>query len=399
MNIQCPKCKSYLKLEIQNPQMSSSVEAVCGQCNTKLKIALTVKVETEPPFSPDQGPSGPRYTEEPKQSGNQTGGKTWRKERVLIAMEGDASRKAIVVILNRAGFPVMEAAGGRDALDLLQKEKPTVVLLDVGLPQMFGFELCDIIKKSPSLKEIGVVLVASIYDKNRYRRQPTNLYGADDFIERHKIEDELVSKVEQLIEKGKNERGNRSSEPVGEELGATGEQGRNLQNPDRSVEVETPGDSEDLGKENSPVQTQKKRVTEEEGFVSPQRIPLKAENTEPPIGGPHPDEITLNEPSLKVSPGNPAIQSPRKEQDGETSPLHDGARRLARIIISDIVLYNQKNVEEGLRKGNFPQALKSELDEGKKLYRERVSSEIFNSTGYFEDAIQEFIAKRSSAVK
>ncbi len=95
----------------------------------------------------------------------------------------------------------------------------------------------------------------------------------------------------------------------------------------------------------------------------------------------------------------PFSLSQEQPQAPESSPLHDAAQRLARIIISDIALYNQKNVEEGLRQGNFTEALKSELEEGKKLYRERVSPEILNSTNYFETAVQEFISKRTSMVQ
>jgi CheY-like chemotaxis protein len=294
----------------------------------------------------------------------------------------------------------LEAAGGRDALDLLQKEKPAVVLLDVGLPQMFGFELCDIIKKSPLLKEIGVILVASIYDKTRYKRQPSTLYGADDFIERHQIEEELVSKINQLIknEKNKEKKSISESDPIEQSPKKPIERGNISQSTDQSFEVKPMEELHPGIKSNLPVSPGENGLSKKEGIVLSPETSIKGENLHPLKGNAFPHEITLSEPAMKACT-SAVTEIPQKEERKDNSSVHDGARRLARIIISDIALYNQKNVEAGLQKGKFSEVLKSELEEGKKLYQERVSPEIFNSTDYFEEAIQEFIAKRRAKVK
>ncbi|MBI5182239.1 MAG: hypothetical protein HZA06_04965 [Nitrospirae bacterium] len=78
-------------------------------------------------------------------------------------------------------------------------------------------------------------------------------------------------------------------------------------------------------------------------------------------------------------------------------PEHEKAKRFARIIISDIALYNQKAVENGIKNNNFYVALRPEIDEGRKLYAERVSPDIIATTNYFEEIINEFInTKRRS---
>ncbi|NIM05628.1 MAG: response regulator, partial [Armatimonadetes bacterium] len=91
---------------------------------------------------------------------------------------------------------------GREAVAILQKTRPVMAILDVGLPQMFGFEVCDIIKRNEALKKIKVLLVAAIHSKTTYHREPSNLYGADDFIERQSLEEELVDKVRSLLARG-----------------------------------------------------------------------------------------------------------------------------------------------------------------------------------------------------
>ena len=70
------------------------------------------------------------------------------------------------------------------------------------------------------------------------------------------------------------------------------------------------------------------------------------------------------------------------------------ARRLARIIVSDIVLYNQVKVEEGVRKGSFFELLADDIKEGRALYTCRVSEEIRQATSYLEDTFEELIAKK-----
>lgn len=73
---------------------------------------------------------------------------------------------------------------------------------------------------------------------------------------------------------------------------------------------------------------------------------------------------------------------------------HEAAKRLARIIMSDIALYNQRAVEEGVRNGTIDEVLRDEIDEGKKLYEGRVPSEIVSSTDYYRAAIDEFVKRK-----
>jgi hypothetical protein len=70
------------------------------------------------------------------------------------------------------------------------------------------------------------------------------------------------------------------------------------------------------------------------------------------------------------------------------------ARRLARIIVSDIILYNQARVEDGVRNGTFYKLLNDDIVEGTALYQRRVSEEIRSCTSYLEEAFEELIAKK-----
>ena len=78
----------------------------------------------------------------------------------------------------------------------IQRSLPKVVVLDAALPKMFGFQVCEIVKRNESLRGIHVVLVGAIHDQDRYRRPPRDLYGADVYVERHELPDALFPLLE-----------------------------------------------------------------------------------------------------------------------------------------------------------------------------------------------------------
>jgi hypothetical protein len=75
------------------------------------------------------------------------------------------------------------------------------------------------------------------------------------------------------------------------------------------------------------------------------------------------------------------------------------ARRLARAIASDILMYNDAKIIAGIEQDNFFDALRNELEEGRELYKSRVSAEIYKSTNLFERAIVDVILKSKGYVR
>ena len=70
------------------------------------------------------------------------------------------------------------------------------------------------------------------------------------------------------------------------------------------------------------------------------------------------------------------------------------ARRFARLIVSDIALYNQDIVVEGLRKGTFFELLQDDITEGRSLYDKRVPEAIRTTKDYYQEAFDDFIAAK-----
>jgi len=77
----------------------------------------------------------------------------------------------------------------------------------------------------------------------------------------------------------------------------------------------------------------------------------------------------------------------------------DEARRLARTILSDIVLYNQPKVKEGIERDSIFEVLADELAEGKKYYDSMVDESIRQTTNFFNEAVADVLLKQAGKIK
>lgn len=77
----------------------------------------------------------------------------------------------------------------------------------------------------------------------------------------------------------------------------------------------------------------------------------------------------------------------------------DEARRLARTILSDILLYNQAKVKEGIEKDSLFDVLTEELAEGKKYYESMVDEELRKDSNVFNEAVVDILIKQAGKIK
>ena len=100
--------------------------------------------------------------------------------RVLVVDDNIANVKLLEAKLSSEYFDVITALNGRQALELVRKSLPDIVLLDVMMPEMDGFEVCRRIKADPKTSHIPVVMVTALSDvEDRVRGLEA---GADDFL-------------------------------------------------------------------------------------------------------------------------------------------------------------------------------------------------------------------------
>ena len=77
----------------------------------------------------------------------------------------------------------------------------------------------------------------------------------------------------------------------------------------------------------------------------------------------------------------------------------EAARRLSRAIVSDVALYNQAKVQEGIKNDNLFEVMEEELEEGRKLYLTRVSPEIAENHNFYDLAIVDVLIKQSGRIE
>jgi CheY-like chemotaxis protein len=117
----------------------------------------------------------------------------------IVIGDGDQNYlKHIARILLGSGYTLYLAEDGAKTMELVASKVPAVVIVDVGLPQVYGFEIAEKVKADPGLAAVKVILVASVHEKDRYRRAPQELYGADAYIEKHHDGPAILAKVQEL---------------------------------------------------------------------------------------------------------------------------------------------------------------------------------------------------------
>ena len=120
---------------------------------------------------------------------------------VLVIIEDDKFlRDLIVRKLTTEGFLVREAENGEEGLAMLRKELPQLLLLDILLPGMSGYEVLEAIKKDEHLQGVPVVILSNLGQKEEIERARD--LGAKDFLIKAKFTPgEIVTRIKELLGK------------------------------------------------------------------------------------------------------------------------------------------------------------------------------------------------------
>jgi hypothetical protein len=76
----------------------------------------------------------------------------------------------------------------------------------------------------------------------------------------------------------------------------------------------------------------------------------------------------------------------------EEQKAHDDAKRFARLVVSEIKLYNESKVNDGRRQKNLYERLKEDIERGRQMYSDRVAANVRESTNYFYDELVRILA-------
>jgi len=168
--IKCEGCDKAYKIHPE--KLPSGISSFpCRECNTLISIPRVQvdKISTEPAGT------------------------------VLVVVEEKELGKLIQRILDNNGYQGLLACTGREANEILKKGEVNLILVNVYLPDMMGYDLLDMLLEEQSGPQIPSILLSAIHHATRYKRAPTSLYGADDYIERHHLPDLLIPKIIRLL--------------------------------------------------------------------------------------------------------------------------------------------------------------------------------------------------------
>jgi len=117
--------------------------------------------------------------------------------KVLVVEDSPPQREMISTLLKGSGLNVTSAGDGLEALEQIQQDCPDIVVLDIVMPRMNGYELCRRLKDDPKTKELPVVMCSTKgeeFDRYWGMRQGANAYIAKPFQPQ-----ELISTVKKLL--------------------------------------------------------------------------------------------------------------------------------------------------------------------------------------------------------
>jgi DNA-binding response OmpR family regulator len=119
--------------------------------------------------------------------------------RILIAEDERDIRELIIFTLEFGGFQVLSATNGEEAVELARQHRPDLIILDVRMPKMTGYEACRLLKSQEETRSIPVVFLSTKGQEAEIRQGMEA--GADAYILKPFAPDELIQQVRAILDR------------------------------------------------------------------------------------------------------------------------------------------------------------------------------------------------------
>ena len=115
--------------------------------------------------------------------------------KVLVIDDSNTIRRSAEIFLRQAGFEVILAEDGFDALAKISDHRPKVIFVDIMMPRLDGYQTCALVKQNPNLKSTPVIMLSSkdgVFDRARGR-----LAGSDRYLTKPFTKEALLDAVKE----------------------------------------------------------------------------------------------------------------------------------------------------------------------------------------------------------
>ncbi len=126
-----------------------------------------------------------------------SGAEAGRRPKILIADDNVQNVELLEVYLEELDAEVVKAYDGEETLDVIEKEKPDLVLLDIMMPKISGYEICRKLKENPATRTLPILMVTALNESSDVERAVQA--GADDFVSKPIHKDDLLHRVRALL--------------------------------------------------------------------------------------------------------------------------------------------------------------------------------------------------------
>ena len=193
MDLTCKQCGARFRATIPEP-LTRAVRVACPSCSNQMVLKPAADAARAGPRPAAVSiPEAPRDPEPPAPV------RTARRRLAVIADEPRPFRSFLAEHLHPLGFDVTVFETGEPAFDFVRRTRADLAIVNVYLKGRLGVEVTEDIRADPALGHTRVILIGALFRANRFRANPTNLYGADEYIEEQIPEKEFRQIIRKLF--------------------------------------------------------------------------------------------------------------------------------------------------------------------------------------------------------
>ncbi len=180
MLVRCPQCRTEFRL-VDYPPGDRMVKYLCPGCDT------IVRIDLELDEVPTTSTSGSYHAIQ-------------RRKTILVADDSEKMLETAERLLAEAGFQVLLAADGAEALQRIREEHPDLVVLDLLMPGMSGFDVLREMRLDERVRDTPVLAMSGVYKDNvlGFLHQ----LGAQGFLDKQQLRESLVFRVQGILSPG-----------------------------------------------------------------------------------------------------------------------------------------------------------------------------------------------------